>query len=158
MGLLDETIGRIHPLDREAMYKAQKRWDDLYVGVGDLGKLEEMVIQYAGVTGEVLPEIPKCCMVVACADHGVYRQKVSAYPQSTTVGMVKSYVDVKGASANALAHYCGAHMVVVDMGINADMSDVPGLLQRKIAFGTKDITEGAAMSRAEAIQDRKSVV
>ena len=48
MGLLDETIGRIHPLDREAMYKAQKRWDDLYVGVGDLGKLEEMVIQYAG--------------------------------------------------------------------------------------------------------------
>ena len=103
MGLLDETIGRIHPLDREAMYKAQKRWDDLYVGVGDLGKLEEMVIQYAGVTGEVLPEIPKCCMVVACADHGVYRQKVSAYPQSTTVGMVKSYVDVKGASANALA-------------------------------------------------------
>ena len=151
MGLLDETIGRIHPLDREAMYKAQKRWDDLYVGVGDLGKLEEMVIQYAGVTGEVLPEIPKCCMVVACADHGVYRQKVSAYPQSTTVGMVKSYVDVKGASANALAHYCGAHMVVVDMGINADMSDVPGLLHRKIAFGTKDITEGAAMSRAEAI-------
>ena len=82
MGLLDETIGRIHPLDREAMYKAQKRWDDLYVGVGDLGKLEEMVIQYAGVTGEVLPEIPKCCMVVACADHGVYRQKVSAYPRS----------------------------------------------------------------------------
>ena len=151
MGLLDETIGRIHPLDREAMYKTQKRWDDLYVGVGDLGKLEEMVVQYAGVTGEVLPEIPKCCMVVACADHGVYRQKVSAYPQSTTVGMVKSYVDVKGASANALAHYCGAHMVVVDMGINADMSDVPGLLHRKIAFGTKDITEGAAMSRAEAI-------
>ena len=40
MGLLDETIGRIHPLDREAMYKAQKRWDDLYVGVGDFGKLE----------------------------------------------------------------------------------------------------------------------
>ena len=40
MGLLDETIGHIHPLDREAMYKAQKRWDDLYVGVGDLGKLD----------------------------------------------------------------------------------------------------------------------
>ena len=35
MGLLDETIGRIHPLDREAVYKAQKHWDDLYVGVGD---------------------------------------------------------------------------------------------------------------------------
>lgn len=39
----------------EAMYKTQKRWDDLYVGVGDLGKLEEMVIQYAGVTGRYYP-------------------------------------------------------------------------------------------------------
>lgn len=38
MGLLDETIGRIHPLDREAMYKAQKRWDDLYVGVRGFGQ------------------------------------------------------------------------------------------------------------------------
>lgn len=152
MGLLDETIARIRPLDREVMHEAQKRWDSLYIGTGDLGKLAEMVIQYAGITGEVIPEIPKCCMVVACADHGVYRQKVSAYPQSTTVGMTKAYVDIKGASANALAHYCGADMVVADMGINADMKGVSGLRSYKIALGTKDITEGPAMSRENAIR------
>ena len=43
-------------------------------------------------------------------------------------------------------------MVVVDVGINHDMSRVPGLLPRKIAWGTKDITEGPAMTRAQAIQ------
>lgn len=152
MGLLDDTIVGIRPLDREAMHEAQKRWNSLYIGMGDLGKLEEMVIQYAGITGEAVPDIPKCCMVVACADHGVYKQKVSAYPQSTTVGMTKGYVEIKGASANAFAHYCGADMVVVDMGINHDMTGVPGILDRKIAWGTADITEGPAMSRSDAIR------
>lgn len=152
MGLLDETINHILPLDEDAMEKAARRWKDLYLGMGDLGKMETMVTQYAGITGEVIPTIPKCCTVIACADHGVYKEGVSAYPQSTTVGMTRAYVETKGASANAMAYYAGSDMVVVDMGINADMSGVPGLLDRKIAWGTKDIAEGPAMTRGEAIR------
>lgn len=152
MGLLDETLNHIEPLNREVMEEAAKRWKSLYLGMGDLGQLEEMAIRFSGVTGEVIPDIPKSVMVVACADHGVYKQGVSAYPQSTTIGMTKSYVEVKGASANAMAYYAGQDMVVVDMGINADMSGVKGLLDRKIAWGTKDISEGPAMTREEAIR------
>lgn len=152
MGLLDETINHILPLDEDAMEKAARRWKDLYLGMGDLGKMETMVTQYAGITGEVIPAIPRCCTVIACADHGVYKEGVSAYPQSTTVGMTRAYVETKGASANAMAYYAGSDMVVVDMGINADMSGVPGILDRKIAWGTKDIAEGPAMTRGEAIR------
>ena len=152
MGLLDETLNRIQPLDQDAMEQAGQRWSDLCLGMGNLGKMEDMVVRYAGITGEAIPDKPKCCMVIACADHGVYKQGVSAYPQSTTVGMTKSYVVAKGASANAMAYYAGADMVVVDVGINHDMSRVPGLLPRKIAWGTKDITEGPAMTRTQAIQ------
>ena len=152
MGLLDETLSRIGPLDEEAMEKAAQRWQNLYLGMGHLGKMETMVTQFAGITGEVIPPIPKCATVIACADHGVYAQGVSAYPQSTTVGMTRAYVETKGASANAMACYAGSDMVVVDMGINADMSGVPGLLDRKIAMGTKDITRGPAMTRDEAIR------
>ena len=152
MGLLDDTVARIRPLNKAVMEKVQERWERLYFGMGDLGKLKEIVIRYAAVTEEVIPEVPKCCMVVACADHGVYAQKVSAYPQSTTVGMTKGYLVAKGASANAMAHYCGADMIVVDMGINHDMSDVPGILDKKIAWGTKDITRGPAMTKEEAIR------
>lgn len=152
MGLLDETLHHIEPLDREAMESAAARWKSLYLGMGNLGDMEDLVVRYCGVTGETVPDTPKSVMVVACADHGVYRQGVSAYPQSTTVGMTKSYVEVKGASANAMAYYAGQDMVVVDMGINADMSRVQGLLDRKIAWGTKDISEGPAMTREEAIR------
>lgn len=152
MGLLDETVARIRPLDEGAMEEAATRWKDLYLGMGDLGKMETMVTQFAGITGEAIPSIPKCCTVIACADHGVYKEGVSAYPQSTTVGMTRAYVEAKGASANAMAYYAGSDMVVVDMGINADMSGVPGLLDRKIAWGTKDIAEGPAMTREEAIR------
>lgn len=152
MGLLDETLARIQPLDQEAMEKAASRWNELYLGMGNLGKMENMVTQFAGITGEAVPEIPKCMCVIACADHGVYEEGVSAYPQSTTVGMTKSYVEVKGASANAMAYYSGSDMVVVDVGINADMSGVKGLRNRKIAWGTKNIAKGPAMTRAEAIQ------
>lgn len=152
MGLLDETLSEIQPLDQGAMETAGKRWRDLYLGMGNLGKMEDMVTQYVGVTGETMPDIPKGCMVIACADHGVYKQGVSAYPQATTVGMTKAYVVAKGASANAMAYYSKMDMVVVDMGINYDMSGTPNLLDRKIAWGTKDISEGPAMTRGEAIR------
>lgn len=80
MGLLDETLNRIQPLDQDAMEQAGQRWSDLYLGMGNLGKMEDMVVRYAGITGEAIPDKPKCCMVIACADHGVYKQGVSAYP------------------------------------------------------------------------------
>ena len=150
MGLLDETLNQIQPLDEEAMEKAASRWKNLYTGMGDLGKMETMVTQFAGVTGEAMPAIPKCCTVIACSDHGVYAEGVSAYPQSTTVGMTKAYVETKGAAANAMAYYARSDMVVVDMGINADMSGVPNLLDRKIAWSTKNIAQRPAMTRLEA--------
>ena len=149
MGLLDETLNQIQPLDEGAMEKAASRWKNLYTGMGDLGKMETMVTQFVGVTGEAMPDIPKCCTVIACSD---YAEGVSAYPQSTTVGMTKAYVETKGAAANAMSYYARSDMVVVDMGINADMSGVPNLLDRKIAWGTKNIAQGPAMTRLEAIR------
>lgn len=151
MSLLDETIERIGPLREDAMMAAAARWESLYLGMGSLGKMEDMVTRYIGVTGEEMPKIPKGCMVIACSDHGVYREGVSAYPQATTVGMTRAYL-INGASANAMAHYAGEDVVVVDVGINYDMSDAEGLLDRKIAWGTRNIAEGPAMTRSEAIR------
>ena len=120
MGLLDDTLDRIQPLSQEAMEEAGKRWHDLYLGMGNLGKMEDMVTRYIGVTGDAMPDVPKGCMVIACSDHGVYKEGVSAYPQETTVGMTKAYVVAKGASCNAMAYYAGMDMVVVDVGIHVN--------------------------------------
>ena len=150
MSLLEETIAKIEPLRREAMNEAALRWKSLYLGMGNLGKMEDMVTRYVGVTGDVIPEVPRGMMVIACADHGVYRQGVSAYPKETTVGMVKAYA-MGAASANAMAHFGRMDMTIVDVGIDYDMSDVPEVLNRKIAWGTEDISEGPAMRRRDAV-------
>ncbi len=152
MGLLESTISAISPPDAAVMNEVRERWNHLCLGTGRPGKLENMTVQFAGITGDPFPDIPKKSMIIACADHGVAVHNLSAYPISTTVGMTKNYLISKGAGANAMAAYCGADMTVVDMGIAHDMTDVPGLLDRKIAWGTDDMTEGPAMSREDALQ------
>jgi nicotinate-nucleotide--dimethylbenzimidazole phosphoribosyltransferase len=152
MSLLQETLLKISLPDQVTMDKVQERLDSLTKPQGSLGRLESMVKQYAGIIRQIEPELPRACMVITCADHGVARHGISAYPVETTLHMTANYLIAKGASANAFANYCGADMVVADMGVAGDLSHVPGLWQRKIAYGTQDFTQGPAMSREQAIQ------
>ena len=152
MSLLEETLLKISGLDRDIMDKVQIRLDGLTKPKGSLGRLEGMIKQYAGITRQVQPEIPQHCMVITAGDHGVAKLGISAYPVETTMHMTANYLISKGGSANAFANFCGADMVVVDMGVAGDLSHVPGLLQRKIAYGTQDFTQGPAMTRQQAVQ------
>lgn len=108
----------------------------------------EMATLYRGI-GKA-----KKCTFIFCADHGVAEMNVSAYPQSTTANMVKNYLINQGGAANAFAQFANSELVVVDVGVNADLSKVPGLVDKKIAYGTKNIAEGSAMTKAQA---RKSI-
>lgn len=97
---------------------------------------------------------PKKCTFIFCADHGVAKMNVSAYPQKTTASMVKNYLVDRGGAANAFAKFTNSELVVVDVGVDADISNLPDLVDRKIARGTKNIAEGPAMTRLQA---RKSI-
>lgn len=152
MNLLEQTLSRITPLDETAMQYAKTRLDKIAKPQKRFGYLENILIKYAGITGQQMPEVPKKCTIVVCADHGVAEMGVSAYPVETTVHMTKNYLVSKGAVANALSNFSGAHMIVVDMGIAAPMEKLPGLVDRKIDYGTKNMTKGPAMTRAQAIQ------
>lgn len=152
MSLLQETIAKITTPDFAVRTQVQSKLRGLLPTEGTLGRLESMVEQYAGITGEVEPTRPKACMVVASADHGVARRVISAYPIETTMHMTANYLISKGASANAFANFCGADMVVVDVGVAGDLSYVPGLWHRKIAYGTQDFTQGPAMTLNQAVQ------
>ncbi|SDF07389.1 nicotinate-nucleotide--dimethylbenzimidazole phosphoribosyltransferase [Sporomusa acidovorans] len=152
MTLLQETLAKIAASDAAVKEQVRARLANVLQSTGSLGRLEDMVEQYAGITGELNPMLPKPCTVVASADHGVARRLVSAYPIETTIHMTVNYLVSKGASANAFANFCGADMVVVDMGVAGDLSHVPGLWHRKIAYGTQDFTQGPAMTREQAVQ------
>ena len=151
MGLLQETCDAIHSRSKEIEQHIIKNWNDASDSK-QYGRLVNMVAQYGAATNQKNVTIPKPCMIIASADHGVADMEVSAYPKETTVGMTQNYLIPKGAGANSLANYCGAHMEVIDMGIAADMSWVPGLRSHKLGMGTKNFVEEPAMTREQAIE------
>lgn len=151
MGLLQETCDAIHSRSKEIEQHIIKNWNDASDSK-QYGRLVNMVAQYGAATNQKNVTIPKPCMIIASAAHGVADMGVSAYPKETTVGMTQNYLIPKGAGANSLANYCGAHMEVIDMGIDADMSWVPGLRSHKLGMGTKNFVEEPAMTREQAIE------
>ncbi|MDU1247678.1 MAG: nicotinate-nucleotide--dimethylbenzimidazole phosphoribosyltransferase, partial [Veillonella sp.] len=121
MSLLQETCGAITGRSLKIEQHIFNSWNaespvELY------GSLVDVVAQYGAATNQEQVTVPKPCMIIASADHGVADMGVSAYPKETTVGMTQNYLIPKGAGANSLANYCGAQMEVIDMGIDADMS------------------------------------
>lgn len=151
MGLLQETCDAIHSRNKEIEQHIIKNWNDMS-DIKQYGRLVDMVAQYGAATNQENVRIPKPCMIIASADHGVADMGVSAYPKETTVGMTQNYLIPKGAGANSLANYCGATMEVIDMGIDADMSWVPGLRSHKLGMGTKNFVEEPAMTREQVIE------
>ncbi len=151
MTTLQELIAAIPPLDTEAMRQAAARQDMLTKPQGSLGRLERLSIQVAGITGNPRPRIVHKVITTMAGDHGVVEEGVSAFPQEVTPQMVYNFLR-GGAAINVLARHVGARVVVVDMGVAADLEPHPELVDRKVARGTNNIARGPAMTREQAEQ------
>jgi nicotinate-nucleotide--dimethylbenzimidazole phosphoribosyltransferase len=133
------------------MRAARARQEELTKPAGSLGRLEELAVHLAGITGQVRPRFPRKAVVVLAADHGVAAGGVSAYPQAVTAQMVQNFL-AGGAAINVLARQVGARVVVADLGVAADLPEHPHLLRRKIGYGTRNLAEGSAMTADEATE------
>ena len=151
MEKLKDTIKRIQSPDPGLIEKAQAKLDDLTKPQGSLGRLEELAKQMVSITGNTNPSINKKAVLVMAGDHGVVKDGVSAYPQEVTMQMVLNFLG-GGAAINVLARHIGAEVRVVDMGVASDIGSHPGLIDKKIAGGTENMTEGPAMSEEQAIR------
>ncbi len=148
---INEIIEKIQPLDEAAMQAARQRQDRLTKPQGSLGRLEELSIQVAGVTGQATPKLGGKAVLVMAGDHGVVAEGVSAYPQAVTPQMVLNIL-AGGAAINVLSRHVGAKVIVTDMGVACDIPAHPDLRVCKVAYGTDNMACGPAMSRAQAIQ------
>lgn len=148
---LNEITRGIGPLDQAAMQAARARQDVLTKPHGSLGRLEEISMQLAGITGNSMPQVREKVVVIMAGDHGVVEEGVSAYPQEVTAQMVLNFLR-GGAAINVLARQAGARIRTVDMGIAADIPLEPGLQVRKIGHGTRNLAMGPAMSREQALE------
>lgn len=149
--LLQKTIAAIQPLDTAAMEACQLRLDNLTKPLGSLADLELLARKMAGVTSLAKPYNLKKSIILMAADHGVARDDVSAYPPKVTQQMVRNFAYGR-AAINVLARHVQAELVLVDIGTGVDLPDLPGLRKAKVAYGTKNMAEGPAMTRAEAQQ------
>src|SRR6266702_5904942 len=146
-----ERIARITPLDTDAMERARTRQGQLTKPAGSLGMLEDIAVQMAGITQQPLPRsVERKAVIVMAADHGVTSEGVSAYPAAVTPQMVHNFLQ-GGAAINVLARYVGVRVIVVDVGVAADIQH-PGLLSRKVALGTANMAVGSAMTRAQMLE------
>lgn len=148
---LKEVIKHIPPLDETAMQAARDRQNILTKPQGSLGRLEELSIQLAGMMANPFPSVERKAVIVMAADHGVALEGVSAYPPEVTPQMVLNFLR-GGAAINVLARQVGARVIVVDVGVAADFDSAPGLIQRKVMPGTRNLATGPAMKRVEAEQ------
>lgn len=146
---IKETIQKITPINFKLTEKARKRLDNLTKPQGSLGRLEDFACQIVGISGNLNPEIKRKVILVMAGDHGVAQERVSAFPQEVTFQMVYNFIR-GGAGINVLARHIGADVLVVDMGVAKDFASEKGLIIKKIAYGTKNIAQGPAMSRDEA--------
>ena len=150
MNLLERTISEIIPPVTDLSAEINRSMTSQ--SNMDFGRLNDVLLRYINITGERHPAPPQTSVVISCADHGVAAESVSAYPPETTLNMMCNYIIARGGAANAAANYANANLIVADLGVNTEHTDIPGLLHHSIAHGTANMTKGPAMTRAQAIQ------
>lgn len=156
-----DAIAKIGPLDAPAMAAAAAHLDRLTKPPGSLGRLEELLITVAGITGRPDASFDRRWIVVAAGDHGVAQEGVSAYPPIVTAQMVANFV-AGGGAINVLAAAVGASLAVLDIGVATPIStagedgDQGGrggrLLHARIGAGTASMTRGPAMDRSDTLR------
>ncbi len=137
---------RIKPLDEEAMALARLRWDGIAKPLGSLGKLEDAIVQLAGISGSAHVSLKKKALLIFCADNGVVEEGVSQSGSEITACVAENFLNGKACAA-VLCKKAGVDLFPVDIGMAAD---VPGMVRQKVAYGTKNLAKAPAMTRAQA--------
>ncbi len=154
MELLNETIKKIIPPDAAARAEARKRLEQLVMPYWALGRLMDLAEDLAGMTGSSRLKLDRKTLVVMAGDHGVTAEGISMYPQEVTAQMIRTFAQGR-AGINVLCRHCGARVVVVDMGVAGDISDLvrsKKVTGRSLGPGTHNMACRPAMSRQDAIQ------
>ena len=147
--LLDEI--KIEPTSTDIKNDIYHKWDLMDKPQNSLGNIEKMVAKYGSMIGNEFPDELKPAMLLMCGDHGIAKYGVSAYPPEVTIQMINGYM--RGtAGANVMARHANTDLFVVDVGVNADLTNLKGVRNEKVAWGTEDFTKGPAMSKDQAIK------
>ena len=125
----------IQPVDRSLQGAILEKIDNLNKPKGSLGRTLE-------------PSLAHPCHLLLGGDHGIEREGVSVSPREVTWQQMINFTR-GGGGVNMFCRQHGFHLRIVDVGVDYDFSDVPGIIDRKIARGTKNFLYEPAMSEEE---------
>ena len=129
----------------------QKKIDHLNKPKGSLGTLEELAMQLCLIQHTMTPELCHPCHFLFGADHGIEREKVSVSPREITWQQMINFTR-GGGGVNMFCRQYGFDLKIVDVGVDYDLSKVPGIINRKIALGTNNFLYGPAMTEEQMEQ------
>lgn len=147
----------------EQLFQANQQFNDEAIGgvlqkqyqfsmtEGALGRLQDMVVRLASHQCSTTPEIKKPWVAIFAADHGIAAEEISDYPQEMTAQWVQQFCEGKSA-INAMANHQNLHAEMIDVGVVSELPENDVLIQAKIAAGTANFTQQAAMTEEQLIQ------
>jgi nicotinate-nucleotide--dimethylbenzimidazole phosphoribosyltransferase len=142
------TLFAISAIDRTLEPALRAKLDGLAKPPGALGRMEALALQLGLIQQRLDPHLERAVLFVFAGDHGLTQEGVSAYPANVTIAMVQTFLAGK-ASANAFAAATDVEIRVVDAGVAAQLPPHPGLLDQKIALGTRNAAIEPAMTLAQ---------
>ena len=147
---LKEAMKSIKPASQALRQQAKQRWDQVAKPLGSLGVLEEDIIRIAAASGSLAVSLRPRAIVVMCGDNGVVKEGVTQTGQEVTA-IVAGNMARGNSCVCLMARQAGADVIPVDVGM-ACRDAVPGVVNRKVAYGTKDFLEEPAMTREETVK------
>jgi nicotinate-nucleotide--dimethylbenzimidazole phosphoribosyltransferase len=151
IGSLEGTFAGIGTPDEDVGRETARLLDAKTKPPGSLGRLEDLACRLAAIRGRVPREPLRPAIVVAAADHGVWIEEVSPYPQAVTGQMLANFA-AGGAAVCVLARHAGARLVVVDAGVaGPPAADGIRSAVTEGVRGTANIAAGPAMRRSVAV-------
>ncbi|MDD7317660.1 MAG: nicotinate-nucleotide--dimethylbenzimidazole phosphoribosyltransferase [Prevotella sp.] len=126
----------------------REKIDNLNKPKGSLGMLEVLAEQICMVQQTLTPQLNRPCHILYGGDHGIEREGVSVSPRDVTWQQMNNFTN-GGGGVNMFCRQHGFKLFIVDVGVDHDLSSNPGIINRKIANGTRNFMYEAAMSEEE---------
>ena len=126
----------------------QSKIDNLNKPKGALGRLETLAMQVCLVQHTLTPSLKHPCHLLLGGDHGIEREGVSVSPREVTWQQMLNFTK-GGGGVNMFCRQHGFHLRIVDVGVDYDFPADADILNRKIAYGTRNFLHEPAMTQAE---------
>ena len=126
----------------------RKKIDNLNKPKGSLGRLETLAEQICLVQQTLSPRLTHPSHLLLGADHGIEREAVSVSPREVTWQQMLNFTH-GGGGVNMFCRQHGFKLRIVDVGVDYDFTGVDGILDRKVARGTRNFLHEAAMTQEE---------